>query len=237
MADIPGDTGIGLDIRYLTSGTLGDVIGVYPSGLFAGSFAQTNTGSVIIASSALVGVSGLIFTDGDMTGSMAMKGVGSVIIQSSNLIGVSGAIFESGDITGSVVLAATSSKLGISGGVDQLTPTKPFITEQIRDDFGFSGTTFIGSFTGSRMILPGVGSKIFLKGFNISAELASKCRIFFSGTAGGAGTINTFSLPNSGTVAMNLLGMEPSGGVNQPITVGKFDTGSIHVTVFGRDSK
>ena len=122
------------------------------------------------------------------------------------------------------------------GSVRQANPAQPFVTEQVRDVFGFSGTTFIGSFTGSRMVFPGTGSKIFLKGFNISAELASKCRIFFSGTAAGNAVINTFSLPNSGTVAMNLLGMEPSGGVNQPITIGKFDTGSIHATVFTRDS-
>lgn len=71
-------------------------------------------GSVAIASSSLVGVSGLIFTDGNMTGSMATKGIGSVIVQSSNLIGVSGAIFDSGDITGSVVISS-SPLLGVSG--------------------------------------------------------------------------------------------------------------------------
>jgi len=66
MADIPGDTGEGLDIRYLTSGTTGDVVGIFPSGLFAGSFALTNIGSVSIHSSNLIGVSGDIFTGGSI---------------------------------------------------------------------------------------------------------------------------------------------------------------------------
>ena len=66
MADIPGDTGEGLDIRYLTSGTTGDVVGIFPSGLFAGSFALTNIGSVSIHSSNLIGVSGNIFTSGSI---------------------------------------------------------------------------------------------------------------------------------------------------------------------------
>ena len=120
------------------------------------------------------------------------------------------------------------------GSVRQANPAQPFIIEPIRDIFGFSGVSLIGSFTGSDIIFPGAGSSIFLKGFNISAELASKCRIFFSG--GTSTVVNTFSLPNSGTVAMNLLGMEPSGAVDQPITIGKFDAGSIHATVFGRDA-
>ena len=184
-----------------------------------------------------VDVSGGIFTGGDLTGSVSLQGIGSVIISSAPLIGVSGLIFTEGNLTGSVSLQGVGSiYVSNIGSIGQAAPAKPFIIEPIRDTFGFSGATFIGSFTGSRMILPGTGSKIFLKGFNISAELASKCRIFFSGTAAGNGTINIFNLPNSGTVAMNLLGMEPSGGVNQPITIGKFDTGSIHVTVFSRDS-
>lgn len=82
-------------------------------------------GSVAIASSALVGVSGLIFTDGKMTGSMAMQGIGSMVISSSNLIGVSGLIFTDGKMTGSMAMQgigsmviASSTRLGVSGIVE-----------------------------------------------------------------------------------------------------------------------
>jgi len=44
-------------------------------------------GSVVIKSAPLIGVSGLIFINGNMTGSMAMKGIGSVIISSSTRLG------------------------------------------------------------------------------------------------------------------------------------------------------
>jgi len=53
-------------------------------------------GSVVIKSAPLLGVSGLIFTDGKMTGSFHPAGIGSVIISSSNRLGVSGIIEISG---------------------------------------------------------------------------------------------------------------------------------------------
>ena len=82
-------------------------------------------GSVAIASSALVGVSGDIFTNGKMTGSMAMQGIGSVIIQSAPLIGVSGLVFTEGKIVGSFhpagvgsVIIQSNARMGISGIVE-----------------------------------------------------------------------------------------------------------------------
>lgn len=52
MADIADDVGQGLDIRNLISGTLGDVVGVFPSGTFTttGSVEIFNVGSVKILS-------------------------------------------------------------------------------------------------------------------------------------------------------------------------------------------
>ena len=109
-------------------------------------------------------------------------------------------------------------------------------SQQDRGAYGFSGHTFIGSFTGSYLMTPGTGSKIILKGFTASAELASKFRLIFSGAHTDAGLISTFNLPNSGTVSMNMIGMEPSGAVNLPIGVGKSDTVSLHITFFTQDT-
>ena len=101
-----------------------------------------------------------------------------------------------------------------------------------RGNFNFSGVSFTGSFTGSNIITPGTGSSLFLKGFNASAEIATQFSLVFSG----GNKIGTFNIPNSGTIAMNLIGMEPSGATNQPIMVEMNNAGSLHLTVYTMDS-
>ena len=110
--------------------------------------------------------------------------------------------------------------------------TNPLITEQNRGAFNYSGTTIIASGTAYNLITPGIGSNIMLKGFTASAIEGVKFRLFFSG-----GTIiGNWNIPPSGAMGMNLMGMEPSGAVNQPISAGLYNIGSLYLTVFTKDS-
>lgn len=129
---------------------------------------------------------------------------------------------------GSVIL------LSNAGSIPVYSQSPPLETEQVRGDFFSSGGTVHTSGTAAVIYTPGAGSKALLKGFTASADLATHFRLIFSG--GTATHVGEWTLPNSGTVAMNLIGMEPSGAVNQPVSVGLFNAGSIHVTVFGRDT-
>ncbi len=147
-----------------------------------------------------------------------MRGVGSVVISGTSIPVSRG--------TGSVVISGTT-----------MPPLRGETTvRQARGIYDYSGHTFIGSFTGSYLITPGAGSSILLRGFTASAELASKFKLQFSGAHGDEILISTFNLPNSGTVAMNFLGMEPSGAADLPIGIGKADTGSLHITFFTADT-
>ena len=170
MADIPGDTGIGLDIRYLTSGTAGDVVGVYPSGLFAGSFALTNVGSVSIHSSNRIGVSGIVevssmpsvvvtatdldirnltktsdnvATSGTATVAGSVYATGSMVISSASLLGVSGLIFTGGDIVGSVNIATSLPSIGSFTSQSVTAPVDEFIQR-----LEYSGTTNVPIYIG-----------------------------------------------------------------------------------------
>ena len=224
MADIPGDTGIGLDIRYLTSGTLGDVVGIYPSGLFAGSFVLTNIGSVSIHSSNLIGVSGDIFTNGDMTGSMAMQGIGSVIISSSSLVGVSGLIFTGGDLTGSIAIQNETTMQDVGSPC--------FKTSYLIASGAWSQTWTIG----------GAGSKLEIHGWHISTDLPGQVRILISGIANNA--------YNSGLIANYFLNFASGGaiektfstpiipaGAGSAIGFGTSSAGSTNFTIYGREVK
>jgi len=133
-----------------------------------------------------------------------------------------------------IVTAGSIRLLSTTGSSPIYNSANPLIIEQERGIYFNSGASVDTSGTAKIIYTPGAGSKVLLKGFMISAELATKGRLIFSG--GTPTHINTFNLPNSGTIAMNLLGMEPSGAVNQPISVGLFNNGSIHITVFGRET-
>lgn len=141
------------------------------------------------------------------------------------------------NITGSVaivttVLPVSGTAFGaITGSVNVNNKVQ---VENTRGVFFSSGGTVHTSGTVTVIHTPGTGSKVLLKGFTVSAELATQFRLFFSG--GTDTRIGTWMLPNSGTIAMNLLGMEPSGAVNQPVSVGLFNNGSIHITLFGGDT-
>lgn len=130
---------------------------------------------------------------------------------------------------GSNFLLSTPGSIGVydadNGGIS---------VEPARGVFAVSGASFIASGTMTNIYTPGTGSKLFLKGFTASAELATQFRLLFSG--GTPTQLSHFTLPNSGTVAMNFLGMEPSGAVNQPISVGLFNGGSLYLTIFGKES-
>lgn len=219
----------------------------------AGSVAITSPISVTTGSESwiqnTVEVSGAKLDD--IAGSVAItnfNAIGSdVVVTNFNDLGstvvidlpveVSGAIFTGGDITGSFVIindpVPVSGVFNVQTGSETWEQNKVEV-EQTRGIFNSSGTTFIGSFTGSRLITPGAGSNLFLKGFTASAELATKFGIAFSG--GTAIDVGNWSIPNSGTVAMNMIGMEPSGAVNQPLMVKMFNAGSLHFTAFTKDS-
>ena len=112
-------------------------------------------GSVVISSAPLIGISGLVFTEGKIVGSFAPKGIGSVIIKSAPLLGVSGAIFDSGDITGSVVISS-APLIGVSG--DKLDKLVGSVT--VGRTVEVSGGIFIdGKLTGS-FHPQGIGSVI-----------------------------------------------------------------------------
>ncbi len=110
----------------------------------------------------------------------------------------------------------------------------PQPVEQDRGIFRTSGLVFHGSQTGSNFITPGAGSKLFLKGFTASTDLATNFGLNFSG---GTNTfIGEYFMPNSGLEMFNYVGMEPSGATNQPLMINLFNAGSVRITAFGNDS-
>lgn len=165
---------------------------------------------------------------------VATSGTVNLGTQADNITTLLGSTSIYNRVAGSIVNLPEVTIGTITAGSVEIyhTDDKPMPTEQSRGAFGFSGATLIASGTASVIISPGAGSKVFLKGFNASAETASQFRILFSGGT----VINTFNLPSSGTVAMNLLGMEPSGATNQPIAVGMSNNGSLHFTAMTEDS-
>ena len=168
---------------------------------------------------------GSVITSGitSVTGSVvlynyaAWTGIGSVISSGIN------------SITGSVSMISSAGSIGV-----YQTYGRNLRTEVERGAFRYSGATIIGSVIGSYLITPGAGSKLFMKGFNASTEFATSIRLIWSGLL--PDLISTFSIPNSGTVAMNMRGMEPSGATNQPIGVGLLSAGSVHISFFTEDS-
>ncbi len=142
--------------------------------------------------------------------------------------------FQAQVISGPITTVTGLAVYAIQAGSYNTYNDKPTETEQTRGTFGFSGASFIASGTVSNVITPGLGSKIMLKGFNASAETPSQFRLVFSG--GTSTLINTFNLPGSGTVAMNLLGMEPSGAINEPLGIGMFNAGSLNLTLYTKDT-
>ena len=145
-----------------SSNLIGISGGIFVGGKIVGSFAPKGIGSVVIKGAPVLGVSGAIFDSGDITGSVVISSstligisggkldnlgvtsmptvtvtasnldirdlssaqdsveitgtseIGSVVISSASLIGVSGGIFDSGNITGSVVISS-APLIGVSG--------------------------------------------------------------------------------------------------------------------------
>src|SRR3990167_5823807 len=188
-----------------------------------GVYAGANT--IFGISGAIVGISGIV---NQGTTPWAVSG---------NALGVSGTAFNTVWLGVGSVKAEIMSSTGSIGVYDA--DNGGISVEPNRGVFRYSGLgggPFLGSFgPGSNLITPGAGSKMFLKGFTASAESATRFSLVFSG--GTSTSIGQWVLPNSGTVAMNMLGMEPSGATNQSIMVGvQSSTGSLYITVFGKES-
>ena len=191
---------------------------------------QISAGSVIITNSPSLTGSLEVFqtTNADMQVQATQETspwivLGSVNVDNFNDLGSSRVIEN---------FSALGSARVITAGSVEVYGTKTLTTAQDRGVFRFSGATFTASGTAKNIIIPGTGSSIFLKGFNASAETPTKFRLLFSGGA----LIGTYNLPASGTVAMNMMGMEASGAANEPIAVGLFNAGSLHLTAYGMDS-
>ena len=196
------------------------------------SVTSTNLGSVRIASTILgsvyilsdpVPVSGGVIVRAGSIQTYSPLGVGSVVISGGTLGSVA--------IT-TIPLPISGIGLGIAGSVRQT--EIPWEVRYFQPAQNVSGVSYTGSFTGSVFITPGVGSKLIMRGFNASAEIATKFQLRFSG--GTSTNIGTFILPNSGTMAMNMLGMEPSGATNQPLMVNLLNAGSLFITGYTKDS-
>ena len=219
---------------------IGSVVNSQPT-VYALSGILTNTGS-----GTLVGAhyNGSLWAMRLSNGSSLMVDIGNIgsVAISTTPIPVSGAMSNLAGsfaitttplpISGTSLLVSGAGVFTIAGSVRQT--ERPWQVEHYRDVFRISGVSFIGSFTGSNFITPGTGSVLLLKGFTASAEIATKFRLIFSG--GTSTYLGTWNIPNSGTIAMNMLGMEPSGATNQPLAVGLFNTGSLFLTAFTRDT-
>lgn len=159
-------------------------------------------------------------------------GIGSVTI--TNIVPISGTITIDNRVAGSIVnmpiVGVSGTLFAISGIVNQGNPNVPWIVSPPINT-GFSGASIIASGTTSLFISPGAGSKIQLKAFSISAVTASTARVLFNGGR----LIGTWSIPNSGTVAMNLYGCEPSGATNEGIGLGLIADGSVYASFITRD--
>src|SRR3990172_1697865 len=82
-------------------------------------------------------------------------------------------------------------------------------------NFAFSGALFTTSGLTANMIIPAVGSKILLKSFSISTDVANFIAVKFSGQT--TIPVSQFFLPASGTVIQNMIRAEPSGGADMPL--------------------
>ena len=134
-----------------------------------------------------------------------------------------------GIAVGSVRILSSNGSIGVydadNGGIS---------VEQTRGIFGWSGVSFIGSFTGSNIFTPGVGSKLFLKGFTATSDISTKFGLAFSG--GTSVFIANYTLPASGTTSINYIGFEPSGATNQPIMVNLYNAGSLDISLAIKES-
>jgi len=194
-------------------------------------------GSVAITSPINVETGSQVYVQNvvEVSGTKLDNLAGSFSVNNFNVIGSSRIISNFGTLGSSRVITNfgdLGSSRVITAGSVEVYDTKPLQVEQSRGAFGFSGAIFITSGTQNILTSPGAGSKLFLKGFNASAETASQFRVFFSG----GNLLNTFVLPSSGTVAMNMMGMEPSGGTNQPLAIGMYNNGSLYFTAMTEDS-
>lgn len=190
---------------------------------------------IVGISGTIIGISGVVnqgTTPWTVSGTSTISGVISNRVGGS-IVNWPGSLAVSNFAAlGSSVVVTNFGTLGSSRVVEA--GAIPVETEQTRGVFVTSGATIHTSGTAKVVISPGTGSKLLLKGFTSSAELATKFRLIFSG--GTPTHIGAWNLPNSGTVAMNMLGMEPSGATNQSLAFGLFNNGSIHVTVFARNT-
>ena len=202
------------------------------SGVFIGISGIVNQGTSPWTISGIVnlgsnwGGTGSVFISQNQLASIGSHG--GIVSVSGNALGVSGTAFQQVWIGVGSVLAQVVSSAGSIGVYDA--DNGGISIEPVRGVFIVSGTTLIASGTMSNFITPGTGSRVMLKGFTASAETASHFRLLFSGTT--ITPIGIWTLPSSGTVAMNFLGMEPSGAVNQPISAGMYNNGSLALTVF-----
>ena len=202
------------------------------SGVFIGISGIVNQGTSPWTISGIVNLGsnwggvGSVFISQNQLASIGSHG--GIVSVSGNALGVSGTAFQQVWVGVGSVLAQVVSSAGSIGVYDA--DNGGISVEPVRGVFIVSGTTLIASGTMSNFITPGTGSRAMLKGFTASAETASHFRLLFSGTT--ITPIGIWTLPSSGTVAMNFLGMEPSGAVNQPISAGMYNNGSLALTVF-----
>ncbi len=213
-------------------------------------------GSVVIASAPLLGVSGLIFTDGKMTGSMAMKGIGSMRIASSTLLGVSGLIFTDGNLTGSVSLQGVGSVIiksapliGVSGLIftgGNLTGSVAIQNEITMQDVGspcFKTSYLIASGAWSQTwSIGGAGSKLEIHGWHISTNLPGQVRVLISGVSNNAydsGLIANYfvNFASGGVVEKTFATPIIPAGAGSAIGFGTSSAGSTNFTIFGREVK
>lgn len=199
-----------------TSGANGGALNVTAS-VSTGSESYIPAGSVIVTNMV---AGSIVYMPSISTGSVSYIPAGSVIV--TNM--VAGSIVYMPSIS-------TGSETYIPAGSVIITnnPTIQYNAEA----FGYSGASFSASGTATNIWTPGAGSNAQLKGFTISAQAANAVRILFSGGA----VIGQWTIPGSGTVGMNMLGMEPSGASNQPIAVGLLAGGSVDVSIFARSIK
>jgi hypothetical protein len=144
-----------------------------------------------------------------------------------NIVGSVNSIVTNGSvlIINAAAVGSYAAPMAITGSV--------VTSSYTGDGFGYSGATFTASGTATNVWTPGTGSAAQLKGFSASARQLSTFRILFSG----GGVIGQWTIPASGTVAMNMYGMEPSGAANQPIALGLLTGGSVDISVFARGLK
>jgi len=217
---------------------------VSPSGTFFISGNVINTGSVAVTSQAVWAGAGSVLISGTFP---AWTGIGSILTPNPVYISPSGTFFVSGNVINIGSVAITSSAvLPISGafiGVSGITLAGSFsisnqpisvFSEQDRraPDFGFSGALLTTSGLTANIYIPAAGSKALLKSYTISSDVANFVSLKFSGLT--TVPIASFYIPASGTITQNLIGAEPSGAANMPVSAGVGAAGNIYVSVFVR---